>query len=100
MKYALISKVTTKPNKRNETIQLLLQISEIITTSSDVLYYAISEDMANPNVIWIEETWKSKESHAYAHSLSEVVPLLNQAMHLIDGLPAQNELHTVGGKKV
>lgn len=99
MKYALINKITTKPNKRDKIVKLLLEISDIITTSNDVLHYVISEDTTSPDVIWIEEMWISKESHAHAHLLPEATLLVQQAMHLIDGLPEQNEVRGVGRKR-
>jgi quinol monooxygenase YgiN len=96
--YALINRLTTKPGKRDEVLRVLLEAGEPFQESAACILYLVYEDVQDPNVIWVEDLWTSKEEHTAALTRPEVRPLVAQALPLLEGMPEQREVAPVGGK--
>jgi quinol monooxygenase YgiN len=96
--YALINRLTTKPGKRDEVIKVLLEAGKPFQENVACILYLVYEDVKDPNVIWVEDLWTSKEEHTTALAKPEVRPFVAQAIPLLEGLPEQIEVAPVGGK--
>ena len=96
--YALINRLTAKPGKRDEVIKVLLEAGKPFQVNSACILYLVYEDVKNPNVIWVEDLWTSKEEHTTALASPEVRPFVAQAIPLLEGIPEQLEVAPVGGK--
>ncbi len=96
--YALINRLTTKPGKRDEVLKILLEAGKPFQENAACLLYLVYEDVQDPNVIWVEDLWTSKEEHTAALARPEGRPLVAQALALLEGMPEQREVALVGGK--
>ncbi len=54
-KFALINKLTAKPGKRDEVIQILIESEEVFHDNDACLLYLVSKDDKNPDLIWVED---------------------------------------------
>ena len=96
--YALINKLTAKPGKRQEVIQNLIDSGKAFQDNPACILYLVYEDAEDPNVIWVEDVWTSKEEHATALKQPELQPYIGQTVPLLEGMPDQTEVVPVGGK--
>jgi quinol monooxygenase YgiN len=96
--YALINRLTTKPGQRDEVIKVLLEAGKPFQDTAACILYLVYEDVQDPNVIWVEDLWTSKEEHTAALAKPEVRPFVAQALPLLEGMPEQREVAPVGGK--
>ena len=96
--YALINKLTAKPGKRSEVIDILLESGKTFQTSPACILYLVYEDVKDQNVIWVEDLWSSKEEHASALANPEVRSYVTRAVPLLEKMPEQIELDLAGGK--
>jgi quinol monooxygenase YgiN len=63
MSYLLINKMTTKPGKRDEVINILLESGKAFDNNDACLMYLVSQDRDDENVIWVQDAWTSEEEH-------------------------------------
>jgi quinol monooxygenase YgiN len=98
MKYALLNKLTAKPGNRDELVAILLESGKLGESNPACILYIVSESVEDPNVVWVQDLWTSKEQHAASLKLPELRPFINQAMPLLEGPPEQIEIRPVGGK--
>ena len=98
--YGMTGKLMAQPGKREEFLAILLQASEKVGRLPGCRMYAVTEDMANDNTIWVMEIWDDKEAHDNALKQDDVRALITQAMPLMDGQPDGAELRIVGGHGV
>ena len=96
--YALINRLTAKPGKRDEVMKILLTAGKPFQDNASCILFLVSEDVKDPNVIWVEDLWTSKEEHAAALARPDFRPFVAQAMSLLEGMPEQIEIHPAGGK--
>lgn len=96
--YALINKLTTKPDKRKEVIALLLESGKPFLNNPSCVHYLVYEDTKDPNVIWIEDVWKNKEDHTAALARPELRLYIEKTIPLLENMPEQYEVELVGGK--
>jgi quinol monooxygenase YgiN len=96
--YALINKLTTKPGKRDEVIKVMLEAGKPFQDNPACILYLVYEDVKDPNIIWVEDLWTSKEEHTAALAQPEIRPFVAQAIPLLEGMPEQIEVAPVGGK--
>ena len=96
--YALINRLTTKPGKRDEVLKLLLEAGKPFQENVACVLSLVYKDLQDPNVIWVEDLWTSKEEHTAALARPEVRPFVAQALPLLEGMPEQREVALVGGK--
>jgi quinol monooxygenase YgiN len=98
--YALINKMTVKPGKRDEVINILLTAGKPFNDNPACILYLVYKDNKDPNAIWVEDVWTNKEDHVAAMSSLEMRPFIAQCMPLLEGIPEQAEVELVGGKGV
>ena len=92
--YGMIGKITATPGQRDALAKLLLGGSG---TMPGCLSYVVSEDLADPDALWVAEAWDSKESHAASLSLPAVRDAIGKARPLIAGFSTAAELKPIGG---
>jgi len=97
-RFALINRLTAKPGKRRQVIDILLESGERFSENPACLLYLVSEDSHDPNVIWVEDLWTSHAEHSAALSAPELRPFVERTLPLLDGMPVQIELNAIGGK--
>jgi quinol monooxygenase YgiN len=98
MKYALINKMTTKPGKRQEVIDIMLESGKLFNDNPSCLMYVVAASVNDPNVIWVQDIWENKEDHESAMQSDEMSAFIKQAMPLLEGMPEQFPIELVGGK--
>lgn len=96
--YSLINKLITKPDKRDEVINILIKSGETFEDNAACLLYLVSEDVKDPNVIWVEDLWVSREAHAAALANPDLKPYFTKSLDLLEGKPEQIEIIPKGGK--
>lgn len=98
MTYALLNKLTAKPDQRQQVVDILLESGKLFGDNSDCFLYLVSEATEDPNVIWVVDLWTSQEAHAKALENPELRPFVEKAMPLLEGMPEQIEIRPVGGR--
>lgn len=98
MAYALLNKLTAKPGKRSEVVDILIESGKLFQDNSACLLYLVSEAEDDPNLIWVVDLWTTKGAHAEALKSPELRPYVEKAMPLLEGMPEQIEIRAVGGK--
>ena len=97
MHCGLGGKFTTQPGQRDELVAILLQAAELLGDNDACIHYLINTT-EEPDVIWVTETWTTKEAHDASLEPADVRELITQAMPLIASISDQLELQTIGGK--
>lgn len=97
-RFALINRLTAKPGKRQEVVRILLESGELFGDNPACLLYLVSEDAADPNLIWVQDLWTSEQAHSAALAAPELRPYVERAVPLLEGMPVQTRLTLVGGK--
>ena len=98
MTYALLNKLTAKPDQRQQVVDILLESGMLLFPDNpDCHMYMVSEATEDPNVIWVTDVWTSKESHEEALKAPELRPYVEKSMPLLEGMPEQIEIRPVGG---
>jgi quinol monooxygenase YgiN len=98
MTYALLNKLTAKPDQRQRVVEILLESGKLFEGNPGCLLYLVGESTDDPDVIWVTDLWTSQEEHATALKDPELRPFVEQAMPLLEGMPEQIEIRPVGGK--
>ena len=99
MTYALLNKLTAKPDQRQQVVDILLESGKLLFPDNPACHmYMVSEATEDPNVIWVTDLWTSKESHEDALKAPELRPYVEKTMPLLEGMPEQIEIRPVGGK--
>ena len=96
--YALINRITARPGKRDEVIEILLEAGSPFQDNPACLLYLVNADARDPDVIWVEDLWTSKEAHATAMAAPPMRPQVARALPLLVGMPEQTEIIPAGGK--
>ncbi|WP_309503518.1 MULTISPECIES: putative quinol monooxygenase [Sphingomonas] len=92
--YGMIGKITATPGQRDALARLLLSGS---ADMPGCLSYVVSEDLKDPDALWVAEAWDSKDSHAASLKLPAVRDAIAKARPLIAGFDAAAELKPIGG---
>lgn len=92
--YGIIGKMLAQPGQRDALIAILL---EGTAAMPGCLGYAIAKDKANPDALWITETWDSQASHKASLSLLAVQAAIAKGRPLIAGFGERFETEPVGG---
>ncbi len=98
MNYALINKMTTMPGKRQEVIDILTESGKAFDDVPSCLLYLVSEDVDDPNVIWIQDVWTNKADHEAIMKSEKMMSYIKKAMPLLEGMPEQHEVKMLAGK--
>jgi quinol monooxygenase YgiN len=100
MAYALLNKLTAKPGKRGQVIDILIESGELFDDNPACVLYLVSESADDPNLVWVVDLWTSQEAHAEALKAPEMRPYVEKALPLLEGMPEQIEVRPVGGRGV
>jgi quinol monooxygenase YgiN len=92
--YGMIGKITAIPGQRDALARLLLSGS---ADMPGCLSYVVSEDLKDPDALWVSEAWDSKDSHAASLKLPAVQQAIVKARPLIAGFDTAAELKPIGG---
>lgn len=97
-KYGLHGKLTATEGNADQLAAILLQAAELVSQAKGCHLYAISQEEATPDAVWITEIWDSKADHDQSLTLPGVRELIGQAMPLLAGRPEKGqELTILGG---
>jgi len=92
--YGLISQFITKPEDREEFIEIL---SEATRGMAGCLSYVIAIDILRNDAIWITEVWKDSESHAASLKLPGIQAAMTKGRPLITALGLRTTTRPVSG---
>jgi quinol monooxygenase YgiN len=92
--YGLISQLLTKPEHRDELVQILAAAT---AGMPGCLSYVIALDAARDDAIWVTEIWRDRDSHAASLKLPGVQAALAKGRPLIVGMGARTQTHPVAG---
>jgi quinol monooxygenase YgiN len=98
MAYALLNKLTARPGKRGEVVDILIESGNLFPDNPACVLYLVTEAADDPNLIWVIDLWTNKEAHAEALKAPELRPYVEKAIPLLEGMPEQIEVRAVGGK--
>jgi len=93
-KYALLGKMIAQPGQRDALIAILL---EGTTAMPGCLLYILSTAPAEPDALWINEVWQSRQHHADSLKLPAVQAAIARGRPLIAGFGERFEMTPVGG---
>jgi quinol monooxygenase YgiN len=91
--YGLVGQLTAAPGKRAELVAILLEASAAMEGN---LLYLVAEDLADPDLIWITEVWRSRNDHANSLKPAAVQAAIARARPLIAGFGLRAETRPVG----
>jgi quinol monooxygenase YgiN len=80
--YGLIVKLTVRPGKRDEMIQIL---KESAADMPGCLSYVVAKDSADTDSVWVTEVWDSATSHDMSLTLPSVKAAIPRAKALVVG---------------
>jgi quinol monooxygenase YgiN len=96
MAYGYLGTMRTQPGLRDEVVMTLVDGSERLTEIGCRLYLvSISAD--DPDCIWVNEVWESKEAHDASLQLPEVRAAITATMPKLTGEFTSQELRVIGG---
>lgn len=98
MTYALLNKLTAKPGKRQQVVDILLEAGRLFDDNPSCLLSFVSEAVADPDVIWVTDLWTSQAEHEQALQNPQLRPFVEKSLPLLEGRPEQIEIRPVGGK--
>jgi quinol monooxygenase YgiN len=98
MNYVLINKMTTKPGKRQEVIDIMIKAGKIFDENPSCLIYLLGASKDDPNAIWVQDIWTNKEAHETAMQTDDMSAYIKAAMSLLEDMPEQFEVEPMGGK--
>ena len=96
MSYGYLGTMRTQPGLRDEVVTALVEGADALTAAGCRLY-VISVDEVDPDRIWVNEVWGSKEQHDASLSLPAVKAGIAAIMPKLTGEFTSQELHVVGG---
>lgn len=80
-KVAMVVKITAAPGRRDEVAEALEPMFPQVDTEEGTELYVLSEDIANPDVLWMFELYSDQDA-LQAHSSS---PAMAEAMGALGG---------------
>jgi quinol monooxygenase YgiN len=98
MPYALLNRLTAKPDQRLAVVEILVESASCSRTIRLVSSTWSPNRRTTPNEIWVVDLWTSAEAHAQALKAPELRPWVEKATPLLEGVSEQTEVRPVGGK--
>jgi quinol monooxygenase YgiN len=96
MAYGYLGTMRAQPGFRDEVVHSLVAGSESLTEIGCRLYL-VSVNDDDPDLIWVNEVWESKEAHDASLQRPEVQAAIAATMPKLTGQFTSQELHVVGG---
>ena len=86
--FGMVGKLTTKPQDRDQLIDILSQAAKLMDDIEECYLYVVSTDAEDDGKVWVMELWESKEAHDQSLTLPEVRELIGQAMPILTEMPS------------
>lgn len=96
-KFTMYGKMTAKPGKRDELVQILLEAAEGLQSNPGCELYIVNVSDDNPDDIWVTELWRDAAAHADSLKVPGAMEQIQRARPLIAGVEPM-KLRPVGGK--
>ncbi|MFJ9408058.1 putative quinol monooxygenase [Streptomyces sp. NPDC101393] len=97
MPYGFQATMKARPGHRDEVVAILLSGTEGLRAAGCRRYAVAVSDATDPDRIWVDELWESKEQHDASLSLPETKAAIAAARPLLTGEFTGQELTVVGG---
>jgi quinol monooxygenase YgiN len=96
MAYGYLGTMRAKPGCRDEVVRTLVSGVDALTEIGCRLYVvSVSDD--DPDLIWVNEVWGSKEQHDASLQRPEVKAAIAETMPKLTGEFTGRELQVIGG---
>jgi len=95
--YGRTGAMTANEGAADQLLDILLEAAELVSRLDVCRFYIVGKDREDPDTIWVQEIWKSKEDHAESLAHPGVQKLINKAMPLIKTFPKKGGEYTVIG---
>jgi quinol monooxygenase YgiN len=96
MAYGYLGTMRTRPGMRDEVVLTLVDGADALTAAGCRLY-VVSVSADDPDCIWVNEVWESKEQHDASLQLPEVRAAIAATMPKLTGEFTSQELRVIGG---
>lgn len=97
--YGLHGSLRAHPGQRDELVRHLLEAARALESFEGCHLYVVSEDAADPDLVWVTEVWESQGAHRASLQLEPVQALIAAARPLLAAPPeGGSEMIPVGGK--
>lgn len=96
MAYGYLGTMRTRPGLRDEVVRTLVDGADALTEAGCRLY-VVSVSHDDPDCIWVNEVWGSKEQHDASLRLPEVQAAIAETRPKLTGEFTSTELRVVGG---
>ena len=98
-KYGLTGKLQAQTGKGPELASILMRAAELMHQAKGCYLYVVGLDKQDPDLVWINEVWDSKEDHDNSLNIPGCRELISQAIPILAGPPQKGaELEILGGK--
>jgi quinol monooxygenase YgiN len=99
VKYGIYTRHTAKPGQRDNLVAILLQSADLLQDNEDCIHWVVNT-ADEPDVVWINVVWASKEAHDRSLQPENVRALIGEARQFLseDVMPEQVFMTPVGGK--
>ncbi len=94
--YGYLATMRTKAGHRDDVVAILLSGVENLREAGCRLYL-VGVSPADPELIWVNEVWESKEQHEAALRLPETTAAIDRALPMLTGDFTGQELAIAGG---
>lgn len=96
MTYGYLATMRTKAGHRDDVVRILLSGLDGLRQVGCRLY-VVGVSETDPELIWVNEVWESKEHHAASLQLPETKAAIARAMPMLTGEFTGQELTVAGG---
>ena len=96
--YGLFGKFQAQDGQRDALIAHLLTAADELRALEGCYLYVVNRDPADPNGIWVNEVWRSRDDHQASLDHPAIQALIAAARPLIAGMGERFEVEPVGGK--
>jgi quinol monooxygenase YgiN len=99
VRYGIYTRHTAKPGQRDNLVAVLLRAADALQDNQDCLQWVVNTT-DDPDVIWVNVLWTSKEAHDSSLQPENVRALIGEARQFLseDVMPEQVFVTPVGGK--
>jgi quinol monooxygenase YgiN len=94
--YGYLGTMRARPGRRDDVTAILLSGSDGLRAAGCQLY-VVGVSAGDPDLIWVNEVWDSKEAHDASLRLPETRAAIGRAMPMLTGEFTSQELTVVGG---
>jgi quinol monooxygenase YgiN len=95
--YGLLDSMKAKPGQRDALIAILAGNTRDMP---GCLSYVVYKDLADPDLIWVSEIWRSKAAHDASLDLPQVKTAMAEGRPLIASIVSRSETVPVAGLEV